>query len=98
MRNCSNEFSFQEIRSFLFIRLRDRGYDKDFLEAEFSKISYSDQQKYLYAEKDNNSEFSAFYKVTYQKNVDTIELANFFYAIKKEKVCKTFLFELKYKI
>ena len=51
IRICSSELSFQEIRSFLFVRLRERGFDAKFLEIEFSKLAYTNRAKYLYEQK-----------------------------------------------
>ena len=50
VRICSNELSFQEIRSFFFLRLRDRGYAFEFLSAEFEKVLYLDREKFLYSD------------------------------------------------
>ena len=51
IRICLSERSFQEIQSFLFVRVRDRGFDAKFLETEFLKISYANRPKYLYEQK-----------------------------------------------
>ena len=92
VRICSDILSYEEIKSCFYSRLRDRGFPIDFLDAEFSKVRYSDRYTFLFNNKSSNTSAVCpiFYKVEYRKNVDFVGLPDFFKNCEGDLFCQIF--------
>ena len=88
-RICSDELSFEEIKSFFYSRLRDRGYPIEFLDHEFQKVKYKDRTLYLQPS-NKESDKCIFFKVMFDSRIDKLNLSKLFRECNDDAFCQQF--------
>ena len=92
-RICSDELSFNEVSSFFYCRLRDRGYPIQFLDNEFSKVEYGNRQRYLQVSNPEKDKICPiFYKTVFDARLDELKLGNFFRDCNLDEFCQEFTY------
>ena len=92
-RICSDELSFEEVKSFFFARLRDRGYPIPFLTNEFKKVQYSDRYHYLHNNRETQTD-CIFYKVMFDSRIGQMNLGKLFRNCNEDSFCISFIEEV----
>ena len=91
-RISSDELSFQEISSFFFFRLKDRGYPIDFLKKEFKKVKYADRAYYLQKENTTSTKVNqVFFKTIFDSRTQELNLSQLFRDCNGDEFCNNFI-------
>ena len=91
-RISSDELSFQEISSFFFCRLKDRGYPIDFLKKEFKKVKYADRAYYLQKENTTSTKVNqVFFKTIFDSRTQELNLSQLFRDCNGDEFCNNFI-------
>ena len=78
VRNSSDEELYKEIKNNFFFRLRERGFDTDFLNTHMEKVKYSNRKEYLKNATIKANKNQIFFKVTHNSRLKDINLSQIF--------------------